>query len=122
MLRAKWLENHVGRVETNRYNRLMRIFGIRVVRLLKESPAGVRGDLSIRHFHNGKIATKAKVGTELHRDTNTWQHRERYIDMLHQYDKHSYNEKIINPTTGDYMEKDEVYADHRKSKGRKRTQ
>lgn len=98
----------------------MRIFGIRITRLSKKPPAGLYGDLDIRHSHAGKIATKAKVGTELHRDTNTWQYRERYADEDHQQDEHSYIEKIINPTTGDYIEKDERLADHKKARGETR--
>ncbi len=72
--------------------------------------------MDIRHTHAGKIVTTAKVGTELHRDTNTLQYRERHIDKAYPYDEHSYKEIIINPITGDYVVKDEKYAEHRRNK------
>lgn len=74
----------------------------------------IYSDLSMQHRHGTKILTRVKVGTELHRDSGTLQFRERHIDEAHPHDEHSYTEKIINPTLGVVIEKDERLSDHRK--------
>ena len=88
---------------------------IRLVRLPMKPPSGFYGDLAYVHKHEGKVATKGKTGTELHRDTVAMQFRERQIVQSDPNAEHSYTEKIINPTTGDFIVKDEKYIDHKRS-------
>ncbi len=89
---------------------------IRIVRLPDKPPAGMYGDLAIVHRRGTKVITKVKVGTELHRKTNTLQYRERHINKADPNAEHSYTEKITNPTLGVVIEKDEKLANHRNKK------
>ena len=55
-----------------------------------------------------KLLLKGKYGSELHHDSNTWQERNRTIDIAN----NNYNEVISNPATGFYKEVNENLSDH----------
>lgn len=56
---------------------------------------------------------QGKVGWELHKDTGTWQYRNRHITSKDHHKVGAYIEEIINKTTGYYREVVERLADRR---------
>jgi hypothetical protein len=63
-----------------------------------------------RHQGGGRPFREGKVGDDLHRDSDRWNYLQRDIDHEHDW----YDEKIVDPTTGNVIrEVHEPLSQHR---------